>query len=89
MNSVVSVVVPTYNHAHFLGRALQSVLEQTYQNLEVLVIDNHSRDNTDEVVGNFSDPRIRLLKIFQKPGNPRGEGRVDRLSGFRRFLVSG
>jgi len=63
MNSLVSVVIPTYNHAHFLSRALQSVLDQTYSHWEALVIDNHSQDNTDEVVNAFGDPRIRLFKI--------------------------
>lgn len=60
---LVSVVIPTYNHAHFLGRALQSVLDQTYPNLEVIVIDNHSGDNTDQVIQSFNDPRIATLKI--------------------------
>lgn len=60
---LVSIVIPTYNHAHFLGRALQSVLDQTYTNWEAIVIDNHSQDNTDEVVNSFKDPRINLLKI--------------------------
>lgn len=60
---LVSVVIPTYNHAHFLGRAIQSVLDQTYTNWEAIVIDNHSQDNTDEVVAGFKDPRIALLKI--------------------------
>jgi glycosyltransferase involved in cell wall biosynthesis len=63
MNALVSVVVPTYNHAHFLGQALQSVANQTYSRWEALVIDNHSHDNTDGVIASFSDPRIRLLKI--------------------------
>ena len=62
-SQLVSVVIPTYNHAHFLGRALQSVLDQTYTNWEALIIDNHSQDDTDGVVDGFSDPRIRLLKI--------------------------
>lgn len=60
---LVSVVIPTYNRAHFLGRALQSVLDQTYTNWEAIVIDNHSLDNTDEVVRSFKDSRITLLKI--------------------------
>ncbi|MFZ2541495.1 MAG: glycosyltransferase [Gallionella sp.] len=60
---LVTVVIPTYNHAHFLGRALQSVLDQTYTNWEAIVIDNHSQDSTDEVVQSFADPRITLLKI--------------------------
>ena len=60
---LVSVVIPTYNHAHFLERALQSVLDQTYTNWEAIVIDNHSTDNTDKIVQSFADPRISLLKI--------------------------
>jgi len=63
MPPLVSIVIPTYNHAHFLGRALQSVLDQTYPQWEAIVIDNHSQDNTDEVVKGYVDPRIRLLKI--------------------------
>lgn len=62
-NPLVSVVIPTYNHAHFLGRALQSVLNQTYTNWEAIVIDNHSTDNTDEVMLKFADPRIKFIKI--------------------------
>lgn len=62
-NPLVSVVIPTYNHAHFLGRALQSVVNQTYTNWEVILVDNHSKDNTNEVVERFIEPRINLLKI--------------------------
>ena len=60
---LVSIVIPTYNHARYLGRALQSVLSQTYPNWEVIVIDNHSTDDTDAVMSIFSDSRITLLKI--------------------------
>ena len=60
---LVSVVIPTYNHAHYLNRALQSVLDQTHTNWEAIVIDNHSTDNTDEVMKRFVDPRITYLKI--------------------------
>lgn len=60
---LVSVVIPTYNHAHFLARALRSVLDQTYSNWEAIVIDNHSQDNTDQVILSFNDPRISTLKI--------------------------
>ena len=63
MNSLVSVIIPTYNQAHFLGKAIQSVLDQTYSNWEMLIIDNNSADNTDEVVNSFNEPRIQLLKI--------------------------
>lgn len=60
----VSVIIPTYNHAHLLMRALQSVLDQTYSHWEVIIVDNHSTDQTDEVIGNISDPRVTCLKIY-------------------------
>ena len=60
---LVSIIIPTYNHASYLGRALQSVINQTYSNWEAIVIDNHSTDKTDQVMSNFKDPRIKYLKI--------------------------
>lgn len=63
MEPLVSVVIPTFNRARDLERALKSVLAQTCPRWEALVVDNHSSDNTDEVVKAFGDPRIRLLKI--------------------------
>ncbi len=62
-DDLVSVVIPTYNSAPLLNRALSSVLGQTYTNWEVLVVDNLSMDNTDAVVERFNDRRIRLLKV--------------------------
>jgi glycosyltransferase involved in cell wall biosynthesis len=62
-SALVSVVIPTYNHACYLGRALQSVLDQTYTNWEAIVIDNHSTDNTDEIIARFVDQRITIYKI--------------------------
>ena len=61
---LVSVVIPTYNHARYLRRALQSVIDQNYTNWEIIVIDNHSKDSTDEVMAGFADPRITYLKIY-------------------------
>lgn len=59
----VSVIIPTYNRAHDLLRALRSLQQQTYTNWEAIVIDNHSIDNTDEVVASFKDDRISFHKI--------------------------
>jgi glycosyltransferase involved in cell wall biosynthesis len=63
MKPVFSVVIPTYNHAHFLERALQSVVNQTFTDWEIIIIDNHSEDNTDLIVEKFKDPRVRFFKI--------------------------
>ena len=63
MNPFVSIVIPTYNHAHFLKRALNSIQEQTYTNWEVIVVDNHSTDNTQEIIDSFTNLRIKYYKI--------------------------
>lgn len=60
---LVSIVLPTYNHAEHIGRAIQSVIDQTYQNWELIIIDNFSTDDTDEVVSRFDDTRIKFHKI--------------------------
>jgi len=49
-NPKISVILPTYNRAHLLPQAIDSVLNQTYKNTEILVIDDHSEDNTREIV---------------------------------------
>jgi glycosyltransferase involved in cell wall biosynthesis len=63
MNPLISIVIPTYNHAHFLRKSLRSVLDQSYQKWEAIVVDNHSDDNTEEVIREFQEPRFRMLKI--------------------------
>jgi len=62
-STIVSVIIPTYNRALLLSRALKSVVNQSYTYWEIIVVDNHSHDNTDEVVQGFNDSRIKILKI--------------------------
>ena len=76
-NSIVSVIIPTYNTAHFLGEAIQSVLDQTYQDFEIIVSDDGSTDNTEEVVRSFGNERIRYIKLKENSGGssvPRNTG---------------
>ncbi len=60
---LVSVVIPTYNRAGVLGRALTSVLNQTFPDLECIVVDDGSTDQTVALVEEFQDPRLRLLRL--------------------------
>lgn len=55
----VSVIMPTYNRASFLKEALASVLNQSFQDFEIILVNNASTDNTEEVVKEFSNSRIR------------------------------
>jgi len=64
----VSVIIPTYNRAHLVGRAIRSVLNQTYQDFEIIVVDDGSTDNTEEVVKSFNDPRIRYIRHEENRG---------------------
>lgn len=59
---LISVIIPTYNRVGLLGRSMQSVLSQTYGNLELLIIDDCSDDNTGEFVKGFADERIRYYR---------------------------
>ena len=61
--STVSVLVPTYNNAHFLDETIQSVLNQTFTDFELIIVDNQSTDNTDAVVAPYlRDPRVQYYK---------------------------
>lgn len=57
----VSIILPTYNRAHLVGRSIQSILVQSYEDFELIVVDDASSDNTKEVVKGMHDPRIRYI----------------------------
>lgn len=68
-NSLISVIIPTYNRAHLISRAIGSVINQTYTNWELLVVDDASEDNTEEVIKKISDSRIKFIKCKLNVGN--------------------
>ncbi len=62
---MVSVIVPTFNRGYVISRSIESVLNQSYTNWELLIIDDQSKDNTEKIVQEFikSDKRIQYKKM--------------------------
>ena len=66
--SQISVIIPTYNRANLLKEGISSVLKQTYQNFELIIVDDGSLDNTEKIVKGFKDQRIVYLKHEKNRG---------------------
>ena len=75
-NDMVSVIIPTYNREKIIEKSIKSVLNQTYNNIEVIIIDDGSTDNTEKVIKNIKDTRIRYIKLKKNQGacNARNVG---------------
>ncbi len=87
---LVSVIMPCYNAQNNILKAIQSVLEQDYQNLELIIIDDNSTDNTINILNRLNDPRINIIfsNINQGAGISRNIG-IERAKGrFIAFLDS-
>jgi glycosyltransferase involved in cell wall biosynthesis len=83
---LVSVVTPTYNRAPLLPRAVQSVLGQDYRDLELLVVDDGSTDETPRVMAGFTDPRLRYTRFETNRGS--GAARSEGVAQARGELVA-
>ena len=60
---LVSVIIPNYNYAHYLREAIDSALGQTYPHIEIIVVDDGSKDGSDEVIRSYGD---RIRSVFQQ-----------------------
>lgn len=68
MSVVISIIVPCYNQAQYLGEALQSVLDQTFVNWECIIVNDGSPDNTEEVAQKWVAKDSRFIYLYQKNG---------------------
>lgn len=88
-SGLVSIIMPSYNTGKYIAETINSVLEQTYKNWELLIVDDDSKDNTDEVIKPYlSDKRVRLIKNSKNRGGSnfkklcikRSKGQMDCIS---------
>jgi len=76
-----SVIIPTYNRAHLIEKTIQSVLNQSYPNFELIIVDDGSTDNTEEVIHNIQNTKLHYYKIKNSErGAARNYG-IDRAIG--------
>lgn len=75
-NPIVSVIMPVYNAEKYILKAVESILNQSFQNLELIIIDDHGTDNSIEIVKEIKDHRIRIIdnKINMGIAYSRNEG---------------
>lgn len=64
----MSIIMPSWNTGRFIAESIQSVINQTYQKWELLIVDDCSSDNTDEIVSSFKDERIHYFKNKKNSG---------------------
>ena len=78
MPATLSVIIPTYNIERFLPKALDSVVNQTYKDLEIIIIDDNSTDSTPDIIRDYAAKDERIKAIFHtknaRPGPTRNEG---------------
>ena len=68
VDGLVSIIMPSWNTEQFISETIQSVINQTYQNWELIIVDDCSTDNTDAVVASFKDDRIKYLHNDKNSG---------------------
>lgn len=61
VDGLVSIIMPSWNTSRFIAESIQSIIDQTYTNWELIIVDDCSTDNTDEIVESFNDERIRYI----------------------------
>jgi teichuronic acid biosynthesis glycosyltransferase TuaG len=67
-NNLISIIMPAYNTSKYIYKSIQSVLNQTYKNFELIIIEDKSTDNTKQIINTFNDKRITLIENISNLG---------------------
>lgn len=91
-DKLISIIMPTYNCAKFIGLTIETVINQTYKNWELVIVDDSSKDNTEEIVNNYinKDERIKYYKFSVNQGAAKARTKAMELAlgNYMAFLDS-
>ena len=73
--NLVSIIIPAYNCQEFIGQCLDSILAQTYQSIEIIIVNDGSTDNTLQVLNKYVDNHSKLIKVYSVPNGGQGRAR--------------
>lgn len=68
MQDRISIIIPSYNRGYIIKKSIDSILNQSYQNFEIIVVDDCSTDNTESIVKSISDKRVRYIRLEKNSG---------------------
>ncbi|MDQ6977908.1 MAG: glycosyltransferase family A protein, partial [Ghiorsea sp.] len=85
-HALVSIIIPTYNYAEYVHKAVESALNQTYQNIEIIVVDDGSTDNTAAVMQAYAEQVIYIQQENQGAAAARNRGLLEAKGDFICFL---
>jgi len=90
VEELVSIITPSYNCEKYIGKTIETVINQTYQNWEMLIVDDASTDNTEKVVKSYKDSRIKYIKLNENSGAAiaRNKGMKDAKGKYIAFIDS-
>ena len=88
-NLKFSILIPAYNGAEVIGDTLRSILSQSFSNYEIIIQDDASTDNTEEVVKSFGDPRIKFFRNEKNLGYPGNLEEARKKADGRHYLSHG
>ena len=69
-NPTISIIMPSYNHAAYIGEAIESLLCQTFGDFELIIVDDGSTDNSSAIIKSYVDKDSRIIPIFQDNKGP-------------------